>query len=317
MKKPSAMSAEFRRLRRMIGGLKSSLEHQHSEELFRPLENEYRTIFETTGTAMVIIQESMTLSLVNAEFERISGYSRKEVEGKKKITDFALPADAQRLKKYHRLRRVNPELAPHNYEFVFLDKNGRHKDILITVGVIPGTGESVASLMDITERRQSETRLKAAEERYRTIFDNSAVAITVTDAQERIVSWNRFAEHLLGMNRDDFYLKKVNSLYPKDEWRKIRSYNIRRKGMQHHLETRIMKKNKEVIDVDISISVLKDGEGNITGSIGIIRDITERRQSETRLKAAEERYRTIFDNSAVAITVTDAQERIVSWNRFA
>jgi PAS domain S-box-containing protein len=287
MKKRATLSAEFQRLRTMIGGLKSSLKHQHSEELFRPLENEYRTIFETTGTAMVIIQESMVLSLVNAEFEKISGYSRKDVEGKKKITDFVLPADAQRLRKYHHLRRVNPELAPHSYEFSFLDKNGRNKDIFITVGLIPGTGESVASLLDITERRQAETRLKAAEERYRTIFDNSAVAITVTDARERIVSWNRFAEHLLGMNRDDFYLKKVNSLYPKEEWRKIRSYNIRRKGMQHHLETRIMKKSKEVIDVDISISVLKDGEGNITGSIGIIRDITERRQAEKKIQESK------------------------------
>ncbi len=46
----------------------------------RESEDKYRTIFETTGTATVIIEEDTTISLANKEFEKLSGYSKEEVE---------------------------------------------------------------------------------------------------------------------------------------------------------------------------------------------------------------------------------------------
>ena len=56
--------------------------------------------------------------------------------------------------------------------------------------------------------------------------------------------------------------------------------------MQHHLETQMLKKNGEVIEVDVSLSVLKDPDGRITGSIGVIRDITERKEADKKIKEA-------------------------------
>jgi PAS domain S-box-containing protein len=141
---------------------------------------------------------------------------------------------------------------------------------------------------DITERREAERALQIAEERYRTIFENSAVAIMMADDQERLISWNKFTENLLGFGKDDLYLKPVKSLYPDDEWEKIRTHDVRQKGMQHHLETQIAKKTGEIIDVDVSISVLKDPEGRVTGSIGVILDITERKEAERKMKEAME-----------------------------
>ena len=141
---------------------------------------------------------------------------------------------------------------------------------------------------DITERREAERALQIAEERYRTIFENSAVAITMADDQEQLISWNKFTENMLGMTKDDLYLKSVKELYPKGEWEKIRTHEVREKGMQHHLETKMLKKDGEIIDVDVSLSVLKDTEGRMTGSIGVIRDITERKEADRKIKEAME-----------------------------
>lgn len=154
-------------------------------------------------------------------------------------------------------------------------------------------------------------------ETFRIIFDNSPVAITLTDSKERIISWNKYTEKLLGYKKDNFYLKPVKSLYPEKEWKRLRRANIRQEGMRHHFETQMIKKNGKTVDVDISIRVLKDKDGKLTGSIGIIRDITERKRTNEALVESEERYRTIFDNSAVAITLTDEKERIISWNKYA
>jgi len=137
------------------------------------------------------------------------------------------------------------------------------------------TIEVVVVLRDITERKKAEEQLQTAEERYRTIFENSAVAITMADENERIVLWNKFAEDVLGMSASDLNMRPVSSLYPDEEWAKIRAQNVRQKGMQNHIETKMIKKNQEIVDVSLSVSVLKGPDGNVTGSIAVISDIGE------------------------------------------
>lgn len=91
-------------------------------------------------------------------------------------------------------------------------------------------------------KKNESSKHASIEEAYKTIFENSAVAIMLTDEHERIVSWNKYAENLLGMSKEELNLKPVRSLYPAEEWAKIRAENIRQKGMQHHLETKMIKK---------------------------------------------------------------------------
>jgi PAS domain S-box-containing protein len=112
------------------------------------------------------------------------------------------------------------------------------------------------------------------------------VAITMADENEQLISWNKFTEQMLGMTKDDLHLKSIKSLYPPGEWDKIRTHEVRQKGMQHHLETQMVKKDGEIIDVDVSLSVLKDPEGRVTGSIGVIRNITERKEADKKIKEA-------------------------------
>ena len=58
------------------------------DEPLRQSEEKYRTLFETTGTATIIIEDDTTISLANKEFENLSGYTKEEIEGKKSWTDF-------------------------------------------------------------------------------------------------------------------------------------------------------------------------------------------------------------------------------------
>ena len=154
--------------------------------------------------------------------------------------------------------------------------------------IIDSRKHIIAAIDDITERKNVENERRLAEEKYRTIFENSAVAITMVDEHERLISWNKFMEKLLGMNEEDLYLRPVQTLYPAQEWEKIRAFDVRQKGIQHHLDTKMIKKDGSLLDVDISLSVLKNSDGKTTGSIGVIRDITERKQAEEELKETME-----------------------------
>jgi PAS domain S-box-containing protein len=125
-------------------------------------EAKYRTIFENTGNAAVILEEDTTISLANAEAEKIFGYIATEVVGKRKWTEFIFKEDLQIMKKYHDLRRSDPLSVPRNYEFRLIDGLGKIRHIFMTIAMIPGTKQSVASLLDITERKTAEEKLKAS-----------------------------------------------------------------------------------------------------------------------------------------------------------
>ncbi len=164
---------------------------------------------------------------------------------------------------------------------------------------------------------KDEVDLADLEEKYKTIFENYTVAITLADEKERIISWNKYAEELFGLDEKDLFLRNVKTLYPPEEWTKIREKNIRQKGMKHKMQTKILRSGKEPLDVEISLCVLKGLNGKNVGSIGIIKDISELKKYEEKFLETEEKYKTIFDNSAVAIMLTDEKERIISWNKYA
>jgi PAS domain S-box-containing protein len=138
----------------------------------------------------------------------------------------------------------------------------------------------------------------------------------LTDENERIVHWNRYTEKLLGMSREELMMKPVKYLYPQEEWKKIRSENIRQKGIHYHLETKMIRNDNEQIDVDISLSVLKDRIGNVIGSIGIVKDNSQSKQMEKALRVSEEKFKQLYEKAPIPYhtlspdgTITDVNEK--------
>ena len=137
-------------------------ERKQAEEALRKSEELYRTIFKTTSTAAIIVEEDATISLANAEFEKLSGYSRSEIEGKQSWTMYPTKEDLERLIEYQRLRRIDPGAAPRSYEAQFVNRDGDIMDCLITANLIASTGQSVIFVVDITKPKEEAERVQAA-----------------------------------------------------------------------------------------------------------------------------------------------------------
>ncbi|MBF0569778.1 MAG: PAS domain S-box protein [Candidatus Omnitrophica bacterium] len=140
---------------------------------------------------------------------------------------------------------------------------------------------------DITRQKEFEKDLVQSRELFKVVFDNTAAAITVTDQEEKIVAWNPFAEQMLELGREDLFNKPVHELYPEREWRKMRKLNIREKGVLSGIVTQVFKKDGTLLDVDASISILKDSMGKVVGSIGILRDISKQKRIQEMLVQAK------------------------------
>lgn len=124
-------------------------------------ENIYRTIFENSGTAMVMFDDDFKITMVNREAELLSGYSWLDIQKSGKIlTDFVCSDDLAKILNYHKMRIVGSDNVPNGYEFSMVARGGIIKKIFFTVSIIPGTTTRIGSLIDITARRQAEDKLK-------------------------------------------------------------------------------------------------------------------------------------------------------------
>ncbi len=136
----------------------------------------------------------------------------------------------------------------------------------------------------VTEKLDED--LLDSKEMFRIIFENSPSAITVTDSHERIVAWNHMAEKMLGMKGNELFNKPVQDLYTPEEWKRMRSLDIRKQGMLSDITTNVIRSDGSILEVNASITVLKNKKGNIIGSIGILYDITKQKMVEQELMKA-------------------------------
>ena len=131
-----------------------------SEAIIRESEKRYRTVFESTGTAMLTIEEDTTIGFANKEFFRLTGYSQEDIDKGRSWTEFIFKDDVGKMIEQHKLRRQKPEEAAKQYEFRLITKSGEIRNIMLTIDMLPGTKRSVASLIDITDQKATEAALE-------------------------------------------------------------------------------------------------------------------------------------------------------------
>ena len=136
-------------------------EEKELKEQLQQEERKYQLLFENTGTATAIIERDGTISLVNQEFEMLTGYSAQELEGK-----MCCKGLVSRQEKLAEIIDESQEgeliELPEKHEFQIQDKEGKIKDVLIKVKIIPETRERIVSMLDITERKEKEEELDRA-----------------------------------------------------------------------------------------------------------------------------------------------------------
>ncbi|MCF7936171.1 MAG: EAL domain-containing protein [Synergistales bacterium] len=134
-------------------------ERKRMEEQLREKEERYRTVFENTGVATLIVGSDTTILQVNRRFEEITGYPKGEVEGRIRWTEMVAGEDLEWMLEQHRLRRANAGQALTSYEFHYHTKSGKRRAGQLSIDIIPGTSESIASLADITEMKHAQDEL--------------------------------------------------------------------------------------------------------------------------------------------------------------
>lgn len=267
-------------------------------------ENFYHTVFETIGIAILILDQNNTILRANGEFERLTGYTREEVECKRKWTEVtARKDDLERMKEYNRLRHINPLSAPRTYGFQFVDRQGQAKDVVLTVAVMPGTKKSLAVMMDVTEQKRMEAALQESEQRLADTIDFLPDATFAVDLSGKVIAWNRAIEEMTGV--------KAAEILGKGDYEYTRAFYSMRRPMLIDLVFNpdadiktiydFVTREEKVFLAETHITLrgvdralwgkagpLYNSSGAVVGAIETVRDITDRRRTEVALQKAHD-----------------------------
>lgn len=274
---------------------------KRSEDAQRESEEKYRLLFENTGTATFVVEEDMTVVKANAKCEELSGFSRDEIEGKMKTTDFVPAEELERIIKYHAHRRGINSKVPSEYEFKFSDKYGNIKNVFIQVSMIPGTKQSVASIIDITPLKEAENALRESEEKYRELANSLPQVVYEMDANGIITFVNRNAFDFFGYTQDDFDkgLNALNMLIPEDRDRASENILRRLNGEEFSSqEYTALRKDGGTFPIMVHVTpVIRNNEP--MGLRGIMIDITDHKQSEEEKKELESQLQQVQKMEAI------------------
>ncbi len=192
----------------------------------------------------------------------------------------------------------------------------------VIFGLLAGTA---AVLLGIERERRQRLSAEIARRRLAeqgraqlaAIVTSSGDAIIGRTLEGIITSWNRGAEILYGYSAEEAIGRHISFLAPPDMSGEMDHLleGTRRGETVERYETIRRRKDGSLVPVSLTVSPIRDENGQITGASVIARDITQRKQAESALKESEARYRALFENTSDGIIVRDLEGNILMANR--
>jgi PAS domain S-box-containing protein len=158
--------------------------------------------------------------------------------------------------------------------------------------------EEINSILkkEIAEHKETQQKLEEARTFTKNIIESSLDMIIAVDRGNRITEFNRAASEFFGYSQDEVIGKDVSILYSSEkDFRHVQQLLAKSGFFTGELLNR--KKSGEVFTSYLSASILRNNQDEVLGSMGVCRDITEIKRAEMELRASEERYRDIFENT--------------------
>lgn len=173
-----------------------------AEQQLRQSNTYYRRLFESTGAATVIFDSDGIILKSNTKFQELSGFSEAEINGKLAWPSFVSPDDRERMLTYHQQRESEGNEAPREYDFTFIDRHGQHTFVHVVVDVIEETQERIASLINISPRKEAEEQLAQLNQQLEILVQQRTIdlerkAAELETANIRLKELDALKSHLL------------------------------------------------------------------------------------------------------------------------
>ncbi len=288
-------------------------ERKQAEEALRESEDKFKYIFDNS-----VIGKSITLPSgeihVNKAFCEMLGYSPEELQSKK-WQEITHPEDIELTQ-----REVDNLLAGKKKVVRFTKRYLARNGSVVWADISTSLRREksgkplylMTSVTDITERKKTEEALKESENQLSRIFNNVSDVLFVLTVEPndnfRFISINKRFLEVTGLSEEQILGKPYQKVIPKPAHalvlEKYKKAISKRKTVQWE-ETSVYPNGVRIGEV--FVTPIFDEKGCCTQLIGMVHDITRRRQDEELLRLSEERFRTLFEQAAVGVALLDTK----------
>ncbi|MBO8183590.1 MAG: PAS domain S-box protein [Archaeoglobus sp.] len=303
-----------------IGIARDISERKEIEKKLMESEKMFRKLAEKSLIGIYLIQDGV-FKYVNPRLAELWGYSVEELIGRSPL-EFIHPADRELVDKNLRLR-IEGRMDSINYKLRMIRKDGetRINEVYGSRITYNGRPAIIGTLIDITDSEKYREEL----ERYKRFYENAHDLFFILDSKARFVEVNpRYAE-LLGYKKGELIGHTARKLMDPAEVERVREMfkKVMKGNVVRYEAKAIPKDRKKVYLMEVTLWPIFE-KGKVVGAEGIVRDITERKKLEDRLRKSEKKYRrmaeylqNLINVAPVPITSWDSEYRITLWNKAA
>ncbi len=279
---------------------------KRAEENIKESEKRYRSLVNNSPDMIAEMNLEGKVITCNDKFAKFMNAERKCLENKT-IDNFMSKA-------VFKMRAININKAiMENKTVKFTDHD---KERYFENVIIPNIEKKTVQLIsrDITDERLATQKIKESEAKFRGLFKHSNIGITLGDKNGKIIDVNRdfikfikySREELLQMNFADF-------THPEDFQKELNLFDkiLRNETNGYRLEKRYIDKFENILWVDLSVTSMRDSDGEISLFIGMAIDITEKKKIEQALTKSEEKLRLIISSMSDMVFVLDPDNTFV------
>jgi len=280
----------------------------------------FKTIADRANYGVAIVDTEGNHTYTNEAFMQMHGYTGDEVIDKN-LSIFYNEAQKKRL------RELNKPLFDKGYfvaeEVWHKRRDGTTFPTLMSATIIRDEEDNpqflATTILDITEKKRAEKEITETKDFLENIFKTSVDGILVSDNKGCITMANESLEKILGYTKDELQGKYTVELLPRGSMYEERGKELisilYEKSIVTSFDITWVRKDGSFIDVELNISLLRDSEGTIIGSVGAIRDITNRKRAEEKIREASDYLDNIIESSLDVVVASDSRGYITRVNK--
>lgn len=250
------------------------------------MESLLAAIVESSDDAIVSKDLDGIVTSWNRAAQHIFGYTSEEIVGRP-IT-LIIPPELQS-EEVDILARIRAGQRIDHFQTVRVHRSGRRIDVSLTISPIKDQDGRTIGAAKIARDVTGQNKIQEAALRLAAIVESSDDAIASKDLNGIVTSWNRAAERIFGYSAAEIIGRPITLIIPPEMQgdEALILSKIRAGERIDHFQTVRMRKNGERIDVSLTVSPIRDGQGRVIGASKIARDITQQKRIEATLHVSE------------------------------
>jgi PAS domain S-box-containing protein len=271
----------FAKVTRDITARKEAEERERLLALEQGARERATDILESISDAFFAVDQEWRFTYVNEKAEELWGRERQELVGKVIWEEFPETQDSEY---YRQIRRAMEEGVTTEFERI-----SPVLGVWVAGRAYPSREGLSVYFQDVTERKRAEVERA----RLAAIVESSDDVILSKTLEGIITSWNKGAEKIYGYTAEEAVGQPVSMLVPPERPNEIPEIlqKIRLGEKVDHFETVRMTKDGRRLDISLTVSPIRNSEGEIVGASTIARDITERKRAEEAMRQVREAER--------------------------